>query len=136
MSEQHTGAASNKPDWPRRKPTPEENVRRLQARIVKAREAGHYNKAKALEYLLAHSHAARVTAVERVTTNKGSKIAPLGGDPHRALNGALEVPEPCAGKLARTVLRGGGGGNTVALLYPMGGARYLAKMKVKLSAGL
>lgn len=79
MSEQHTGAASNKPDWPKRKPTPEENVRRLQARIVKAWEAGHYNKAKALQYLLAHSNAARVMAVERVTTNEGSKTAGVDG---------------------------------------------------------
>ena len=37
MAEQETGATSNKPDWPKRKPTPEENVRRLQARITRKR---------------------------------------------------------------------------------------------------
>ncbi len=33
---QGTGAASRKPDWPKRKLRPEEHVCRLQARIVKA----------------------------------------------------------------------------------------------------
>lgn len=82
MAEQETGAAphaSTKPDWPKRKPTPEENVRRLQARIAKAQAAGHYNKVKALQYMLAHSHSARVVAVERVTTNKGSKTPGVDG---------------------------------------------------------
>jgi len=85
MAEQQTGAAphepanAGKPDWPKRKPTPEENVRRLQARIAKAQAAGRYNKVKALQYMLAHSHSARVVAVERVTTNKGSKTPGVDG---------------------------------------------------------
>ena len=79
MAEQDTGAASSKPEWPKRKYTPEENVRRLQARIVKAQEAGHYNKVKVLQGMLAHSHSARVLAVERVTTNDGSKTPGVDG---------------------------------------------------------
>lgn len=69
-----------KPDWPKRKPTPEDNIRRLQARIAKAEEAGRWNKVKALQYLLAHSHSARVVAVDRVTTNEGSKTPGVDGE--------------------------------------------------------
>ena len=80
MAEQDTGAASHKPDWPKRKQTPEENVRRLQARIVKAQEAGDHRKVRALQYLLAHSYSARVEAVKRVTTNEGSKTPGVDGE--------------------------------------------------------
>ena len=52
MAEHETGATSSKPDWPKRKPTPEENVRRLQARIVKAEADGRHNKVKVLQRLL------------------------------------------------------------------------------------
>lgn len=79
MTEQQTGATSSKPDWPKRKATPEENVRRLQARIVKAQEAGKYNKVKALQYLLTHSQSARILAVERVTENDGRKTPGVDG---------------------------------------------------------
>lgn len=78
MTEQHTGAAPDKPDWPKHKPTPEEIVRRLQARIVKAQEEGRYNKVKSLQYLLTRSQSARILAVERVTENDGRKTP--GGD--------------------------------------------------------
>lgn len=64
----------------RRKRTPEEVVRSLQARIVKATEAGRWNKVKALQYRLAHSHSARVLAVERVTQNKGGKTPGVDGE--------------------------------------------------------
>ena len=37
----------------------EENVRRLQARIVKATQAGRWNKVHALVYLLTHSFSGR-----------------------------------------------------------------------------
>ena len=47
-------------------------VRRLQARIVKARQAGRWGKVKALQRLLTHSFRARVLAVKRVTENPGS----------------------------------------------------------------
>ncbi|MEM7175517.1 MAG: reverse transcriptase N-terminal domain-containing protein [Chlamydiota bacterium] len=49
------------------------NVRRLQARIVKAFKRGEHKKVKNLQSLLKRSLAARLMAVKRVTTNRGSK---------------------------------------------------------------
>jgi RNA-directed DNA polymerase len=46
-------------------------VRRLQARIAKATKEGRHGRAKALQWLLTHSHSGRVLAVKRVTTNRG-----------------------------------------------------------------
>jgi RNA-directed DNA polymerase len=46
-------------------------VRRLQARIVQATQAGRWGKAKALQHLLTRSHSGRVLAVRRVTENPG-----------------------------------------------------------------
>jgi len=46
-------------------------VRRLQARIVKAIQAGRWNKVKALQWLLTHSFAGKALAVKRVTENQG-----------------------------------------------------------------
>ena len=46
-------------------------VKRLQARIVKAVGDGRWNKVKALQWLLTHSFAGKVLAVKRVTENKG-----------------------------------------------------------------
>ena len=48
-----------------------ENVRRLQARIVKATKAGRWNKARALQHLLTHSFSGKALAVRRVTENQG-----------------------------------------------------------------
>ncbi len=42
-------------------------VRRLQARIVKATQAGRWGKVQALQHLLTHSFSAKVIAVKRVT---------------------------------------------------------------------
>jgi RNA-directed DNA polymerase len=47
------------------------HVRRLQARIVKATQAGRHNKVKALQWLLTHSFSGKALAVKRVTENKG-----------------------------------------------------------------
>ncbi|NPT59733.1 reverse transcriptase N-terminal domain-containing protein [Paraburkholderia elongata] len=47
------------------------HVRRLQTRMVKASQAGHHNKAKALQWLLTHSFSGRALAMKRVTENKG-----------------------------------------------------------------
>lgn len=49
------------------------NVRRLQARIIKARKAGKWNKVKALQHLLTHSFSGKALAVRRVTENSGKK---------------------------------------------------------------
>src|ERR1019366_7286829 len=46
-------------------------VRRLQARIVKATQVGSYNKVKALQWLLTHSFSGKALAVKRVTENRG-----------------------------------------------------------------
>jgi RNA-directed DNA polymerase len=57
----------------------ESSVRRLQMRIAKAVQAGRYHKAKALQWLLTHSHHAKLLAVKRVTENRGSKTAGVDG---------------------------------------------------------
>src|SRR5437660_1011895 len=49
------------------------NVRRLQARIVKATQQGRWNKVKALQHLLTHSFSGRALAVRRVTENQGKR---------------------------------------------------------------
>ena len=50
-------------------------VRRLQARIVKALQVGWHNKVKALQWLLTHSFSGKALAVKRVTENKGKNTA-------------------------------------------------------------
>jgi RNA-directed DNA polymerase len=55
------------------------NVRRLQARIVKARKAGRWGKVKALQRLLTHSFSAKALAVRRVTENSGRKTPGIDG---------------------------------------------------------
>jgi RNA-directed DNA polymerase len=51
----------------------QENVRRLQARIVKATREGRWGKVQALQHLLTHSFSGKVLAVRRVTENAGHK---------------------------------------------------------------
>ena len=50
-----------------------QNVRRLQVRIVQATKAGRWNKVKSLQRLLTHSYSGKVLAVRRVTENNGKK---------------------------------------------------------------
>ena len=50
-------------------------VRKLQARIVKAQKEGRHGKVKALQWLLTHSFAAKALAVKRVTSNKGKNTS-------------------------------------------------------------
>ena len=56
------------------------NVRRLQARIVKAIQEGRWNKVHALVYLLTHSYSGRALAILRVTTNAGASTPGVDGD--------------------------------------------------------
>src|SRR5260370_28922001 len=56
------------------------NVRRLQARIVKATQEGRWGKVKALVYLLTHSFSGRAVAILRVTTNQGAQTPGTDGD--------------------------------------------------------
>ena len=51
--------------------TVHETVRRLQARIVQATQAGKWHKVQALQYLLTHSLSGKALAVRRVTENQG-----------------------------------------------------------------
>ena len=62
-------------DWQR----VHQNVRRLQARIVKATQAGRWGKVKALQRLLTHSFAAKALAVKRVTSNPGKRTPGVDG---------------------------------------------------------
>jgi RNA-directed DNA polymerase len=56
------------------------NVRRLQARIVKAIEAGRWGKVKALQWLLTHSFSGKALAVRRVTENRGRRTPGVDGE--------------------------------------------------------
>ncbi len=55
-------------------------MRRLQARIVKATQAGRWGKVKALQRLLTHSFSGKVLAVRRVTENQGKNTPGVDGD--------------------------------------------------------
>jgi len=54
-------------------------VRRLQARIVKATQEGRHHRVKALQWLLTHSFSGKALAVKRVTENQGKKTAGVDG---------------------------------------------------------
>ena len=74
-TEQSVGASSTPSlDW---KALPwdtiRQRVRRLQMRIAKAIKQKRYGKAQALQWILTHSHSAKLLAVQRVTTNKGAR---------------------------------------------------------------
>lgn len=56
------------------------NVRRLQARIVKAVREGRWGKVRALVYLLTHSFGGRALAILRVTTNAGASTPGVDGE--------------------------------------------------------
>ncbi len=55
------------------------NVRRLQARIVKATQEGRWGKVQALQRLLTHSFSGKALAVKRVTENQGKRTAGVDG---------------------------------------------------------
>ena len=75
------GAPSHKPeawhgiDWAQC----HREVRRLQARIVKATREGRYGRVKALQWLLTHSFSGKALAVRRVTENKGRHTPGVDG---------------------------------------------------------
>jgi RNA-directed DNA polymerase len=81
-AEQQAGAASRNPvDWQAIDgPKVHRNVRRLQARIVKATQAGRWTKVKALQRLLTHSFSGKALAVKRVTENQGKRTAGVDGE--------------------------------------------------------
>lgn len=53
----------------------EQEVRKLQVRIVKAQKEGRFGKVKALQWLLTHSFFAKALAIKRVTSNKGKNTS-------------------------------------------------------------
>src|SRR3974377_1778442 len=55
------------------------NVRRLQARIVKAVREGRWNKVKALVYLLTHSYSSPALPILRVISNSGARTPGVDG---------------------------------------------------------
>ncbi|HAT8127272.1 TPA: group II intron reverse transcriptase/maturase [Legionella pneumophila] len=57
----------------------EKNVYRLQMRIAKAVRNKEYGKIKSLQWLLVNSTSAKLLAVKRVTTTKGSKTPGIDG---------------------------------------------------------
>lgn len=54
-------------------------VRRLQARIVKATQEGRQGRVKALQWLLTHSFSGKALAVKRVTENRGKRTPGVDG---------------------------------------------------------
>ncbi|MBW1861327.1 MAG: reverse transcriptase N-terminal domain-containing protein [Deltaproteobacteria bacterium] len=62
-------------DWK----TVERKVRKLQVRIAKAVREGRHRKISSLQWLLTHSFHAKLLAVKRVVTNKGSKTLGVDG---------------------------------------------------------
>lgn len=56
-----------------------QEVRRLQARIVKATLEGRHGKVKALQWLLTHSFSGKALAVRRVTENQGKRTPGVDG---------------------------------------------------------
>ena len=52
-----------------------QNVRRLQVRIVKATKEGKWGKVKALQRLLTRSFSGKALAVRRVTENQGKRTS-------------------------------------------------------------
>ena len=62
-----SGLSWNGIDWSR----VQRQVKKLQARIVKATQEGRYGKVKALQWLLTHSFSGKALAVKRVTKNRG-----------------------------------------------------------------
>ena len=74
------GAATHEPDAARELRDAERNVRRLQARIVKATQEGRWNKVKVLQRLLTHSQSGRIVAVARVTQSDGRRTPGVDGE--------------------------------------------------------
>nr|WP_286946398.1 group II intron reverse transcriptase/maturase [Pseudomonas sp. UBA6718] len=69
-SESGQGASPwNQVDWYKAN----QEVKRLQARIVKAVKANNWSRVKRLQWVLTHSYSAKVLAVRRVTENRGKK---------------------------------------------------------------
>jgi RNA-directed DNA polymerase len=71
------------------------NVRRLQARIVKATQEKKWGKVKALPHLLTHSFSGKALAVRRVTENQGKNTPGVDkitwNTPHKKINAVYSL---------------------------------------------
>jgi RNA-directed DNA polymerase len=76
-------------------------VRRLQARIVKATREGRHGRVKSLQWLLTHSFSGKALAVRRVTENQGKKTP---GGWHYLVYPGSQVSKP-TGRCVRWVSR-------------------------------
>lgn len=56
-----------------------QNVKKMQARIVKATQEGRWNKVKSLQWLLTHSFSGKALAVKRVSENNGKNTPGVDG---------------------------------------------------------
>ena len=80
MDSSMCASSGNAPHWEQLDwPQCERHVRRLQARIVKATQAGRWGKVKALQRLLTHSFSGKALAVKRVTGNQGKRTPGVDG---------------------------------------------------------
>lgn len=66
-------------------------VRRLQMRIAKAYREGKHGKVKALQWILTHSFSAKLLAVKRVASNKGSKTPGVDNITWKTSNQKIEA---------------------------------------------
>jgi RNA-directed DNA polymerase len=71
------------------------NVRRLQARIVKATQEKKWGKVQALQRLLTHSFSGKALAVRRVTENQGKNTPGIDkitwNTPHKKINAVYSL---------------------------------------------
>lgn len=88
----------------------EQEVNRLQIRIVKATQQKDYNAVKRLQYLLTHSFYAKALAVKRVVTNDGRKTPGVDGvlwnTPAKKMKAVLSLTDKryCARPLRRVYI--------------------------------
>lgn len=67
------------------------NVRRLQMRIAKAVREKKFGKVKSLQWLLTHSHHAKLLAIKRVSQASGSKTAGIDGETWKTTKQRMEA---------------------------------------------
>lgn len=76
-----TGALSGTANWESIDwLTASQQVKRLQRRIAKATKDQKWGKVKALQWLLTHSRSAKLLAVKKVTSTRGSKTPGIDGE--------------------------------------------------------
>lgn len=109
----------------------QKRINGLQSRITKAAIEKDWNLVKRLQYLLIHSHSAKMLAVKKVTTNKGKKTPGIDGeiwmDSSSKMRGVLSlvVGEYTAKPLNRTYIEKPGKKEKRPLSIPTMGDRAM-----------